>query len=175
MNFLDIILLIPLIWFAYRGFSRGFVIELASLVGLIAGIWGAIHFSFYAADILANNFGMGPKYLPIASFIATFVVVVIIVYIIGKIIEKFIDILALGFFNKLVGLAFGVVKAAFLLSIIILVINSFDRNESVITPGMREGSILYKTIERFAPTVIPRLNVDDIRDVDFGKKNQEVV
>jgi hypothetical protein len=40
---------------------------------------------------------------------------------------------------------------------------------------MREGSILYKTIERFAPTVIPRLNVDDIRDVDFGKKNQEVV
>jgi membrane protein required for colicin V production len=175
MNFLDIILLVPLIWFAYRGFSRGFVIELASLVGLIAGIWGAIHFSFYAADILANNFGMGPKYLPIASFIVTFLVVVIVVYIIGKIIEKFIDILALGFFNKLAGLAFGVVKAAFLLSIVILVINSFDDDRSVITPKMREGSMLYNTIEKFAPSIIPRLNIDDIRDVEFDKKEQEVV
>jgi membrane protein required for colicin V production len=118
---------------------------------------------------------MGPKYLSIASFITTFVAVVVIVYLIGKIIEKFINILALGFFNKLAGLAFGVVKAAFLLSIVILVINSFDDDRSVITPKMREGSMLYNTIEKFAPSIIPRLNIDDIRDVEFDKKEQEVV
>ena len=175
MNFLDIILLVPLIWFAYRGFSRGFVIELASLVALIAGIWAAIHFSFFASDVLANDLGMGPKYLSIASFIVTFIVVVIIVYLIGKIIEKFIDILALGFFNKLAGLAFGVVKAAFLLSIIILVINSFDDDMSVIKPGMREKSMLYDPIEKFAPWIIPRLNIDDIRDIQSYKEVQGVV
>lgn len=175
MNFLDIILLIPLIWFAYRGFSRGFVIELASLIGLVAGIWAALHFSFFAAGFLADNFGIGPKYLPIIAFIVTFVAVVLVVYLIGKIIEKFIDILALGFLNKLAGLAFGVVKAAFLMSIIILVINSFDQNQSVIKPKARDGSLLYKPIEKFAPWIIPRLDVSDIRDIEFDDKAEEVV
>jgi membrane protein required for colicin V production len=167
MNFLDIILLVPLIWFAYRGFSRGFVIELASLVALVAGIWAAIHFSFFASDFLAANFGVGPKYLSIIAFIVTFVAVVLVVYLIGKIIEKFIDILALGFLNKLAGLAFGVFKAAFLMSIIILIINSFDQNQSVITPKNRNGSLLYKPIEKFAPWIIPRLSIDEIRDIEL--------
>ena len=165
MNLLDIILIVPFIWFAYRGFQKGLVIELASLVALILGIWAAIYFSFFAADFLSDNFDIGPRYLPVIAFIITFIVVVMGVYLIGRIIEKFIDILALGLLNKLAGLAFGLVKAAFLLSIIILVINSFDANQSIITPKLRDGSFLYKPVERFAPKIIPRLNVDDVRDI----------
>lgn len=175
MNILDIILIIPLAWFAYRGFTRGFIIELASLVALIAGIWAAIHFSFFAADFLAGNFDMGPKYIPIVAFIITFVAVVVIVYMVGKIIEKFINILALGFLNKLAGLAFGIVKAAFLISVIILIINSFDDDRSVITPKLREGSMLYNPIEQFAPTIIPRLDINDIRELDFDSDRDKIV
>jgi len=175
MNVLDIILAVPIAWFAYRGFTRGLIIELASLVALILGIWIAIHFSFFAGDFLSSNFDIGPKYLSIVAFIVTFIAVVIAVYIIGKIIEKFIDILALGFLNKLTGLAFGIVKAAFLLSVIILIINSFDNNQSVITPKLRDGSMLYKPIERFAPSIIPRLDVDDVRNIEFDSKSVKAV
>ncbi len=175
MNVLDIILAVPLVWFAYRGFTKGLIIELASLVALILGIWVAIHFSFFAGDFLSNNFDIGPKYLSITAFIVTFIAVVIAVYLIGKIIEKFIDILALGFLNKLTGLAFGIVKAAFLLSVIILVINSFDDNQSVITPKLRDGSMLYKPVERFAPSIIPRLDVDDVRNIEFNSKSVKAV
>ena len=56
MNILDIILLIPIAWFAYRGFTRGFIIELVSLIALVAGIFLAIHFSWFAAEFLADHF-----------------------------------------------------------------------------------------------------------------------
>ena len=175
MNILDIILAVPLLWFAYRGFQKGLVIELASLLALILGIWAAIHFSFFAADFLSNNFDIGPKYLPVTAFIITFIGVVLGVILVGKIVEKFINLLALGFLNKLAGLIFGIVKAAFLLSVITLIINSFDDDQSLITPKLREGSLLYKPIERFAPGIIPMLDVDDVRKIDIDTESLQKV
>ena len=89
MNVLDIIFLIPLIWLAYRGFQKGFIIELSSLVALILGIYIAINFSGLTAGWLTDNFEISEKYLTIISFIVTFVVVVFGVFMIGKILEKF--------------------------------------------------------------------------------------
>jgi len=175
MNILDIILAVPLLWFAYRGFQKGLVIELASLVALILGIWVAIHFSFFAANFLTDNFDIGPKYLPVTAFIVTFIVVVLGVILVGKIVEKFINLIALGFLNKLGGLVFGIVKAAFFLSVITLIINSFDDNQSLITPKLKEGSLLYKPIERFAPSIIPMLDVDDVRKIDMDPNSLQSV
>jgi membrane protein required for colicin V production len=45
MNYLDIILAIPLLWGLYKGVSKGIIKELASLVALIVGIYGAVHFA----------------------------------------------------------------------------------------------------------------------------------
>ena len=67
MNIIDIILILPIIWFAYAGFKRGLIIELASLVALILGIYAALYFSFYAENFLENIFNMGPKYRGILS------------------------------------------------------------------------------------------------------------
>jgi len=160
MNFLDIILIIPVIWFLYRGFTKGFIIELASLIALIAGIWVAIHFSFYVGDFLGKHMEIGEKYLGIISFIITFLIVVIVVIIVGKIVERFVDLIALGFLNKLAGAVFGILKAAFIMSIIIFIINSFDDDSSIITPKMREGSLLYKPVESLFPMIIPGINLD---------------
>lgn len=162
MNVLDIILVIPLIWFIYRGFTKGLIIEFASLVGLVLGIWAAINFSYFAADILESYVDLEQKYISIIAFIITFIIVVILIYLIGKILERFINLLALGFLNKLLGAFFGLIKAAFILSIIILIINSFDKNKSIITSKLREGSILYKPIASLVPTIIPKLNLEKL-------------
>ncbi len=41
MNLLDLLLLIPVVWLCIRGFSKGFIIELASLIGMVLGILAA--------------------------------------------------------------------------------------------------------------------------------------
>ena len=47
MNYIDIILAIPLVWAVYRGFTKGFIIEIASLIAMVLGVYGAIHFSYF--------------------------------------------------------------------------------------------------------------------------------
>ena len=165
MNFLDIIFAVFFVWFAYNGFKKGFIIEITSLAALVLGIYVSINFSFYAADFLNNNFEINPKYMSIFSFMITLIVVVFLVYMVGKILEKFIDIIMLGFLNKLAGSAFGIIKAAFILSVLIFIINYFDDNKSIITEKSRNNSLLYEPVSSFAPTIIPKLNLDKLKEI----------
>jgi len=52
MNVLDIILGALLLFGLVRGFMKGLFVEVASLVALIAGVYGAIHFSSFTAILL---------------------------------------------------------------------------------------------------------------------------
>jgi membrane protein required for colicin V production len=169
MNLLDIFIVVPLVWFGYKGARRGLVIELASLAGLILGIYAAIHFSGFTEEFLADTFELTGKYMPIVSFIITLVVVIIVIYLLGKIVEKLIDMVALGFFNKLLGLAFGILKGALLVSVILFIINSFDTNQRFLKPHVKENSLLYEPVEKIVPTIVPWLDLDK-----FRQKKEEI-
>lgn len=149
MNIIDIFLIIPIIWFAYEGFRKGFIIEFATLAALILGIYTALYFSGYAADFLRDNLKMGEKYVPVVAFIITFVIIVFLVYAVGKILERLIDLIALGFLNKLAGSVFGVLKGAVLISIVLLLINQF--NADLISSEKKEKSMFYAPVEGIAP------------------------
>jgi len=169
MNWLDICIIVPLVWFGYKGLRRGLVLELASLIGLILGIYIAIHFSYYTEDFLRDTFNLAGKYMPVVSFIITLVVVILVIYLIGKVIEKLIDLVALGFFNKLLGLIFGLLKGALLVSVLLFVINAFDTNERLIKPHVKENSLLYPPISKIIPTITPWIDLEK-----FRKKAEEV-
>jgi membrane protein required for colicin V production len=167
INVLDIVFLVPLLWFAYRGFQKGFIIELSSLVALILGIYMAINFSYFAAGLLTDNFEIGDNYLNIIAFIITFVAVIFGVFVVGKILEKIINIILLGFINKLAGGVFGIIKAAFLISVVLWIVNSLDPGQNIIKEKSKQESYLYEHVESFAPTIIPKLNLDQIRNIDL--------
>jgi membrane protein required for colicin V production len=160
MNWLDIVLAIPMLWFLYRGFRNGLVIELASLAALILGIYVALHFSFYAEGWLTDNFEISDKYLYIISFALTFIIVALLVFLAGKIIHKLVGIIFLGFLNRLAGGLFGLLKAALVLSVILYFVNGFD--PGLIKIDVKENSVLYDPVESIVPLFIPRLNLDEI-------------
>jgi len=161
MNIIDIIFIIPLAWFTYVGFKKGLIIELFSLVALILGIYAALHFSFYAENFLIANLNINDQYIPIASFIVTFIIVVLLVFVLGKIIEKFINVLALGFLNKLAGSAFGLLKSALIISVVLILINNV--NISLISEERKENSLLYRPVESIAPLLWSKM-----QDLDIG-------
>jgi len=115
MNFIDIIILIPILWGAYKGFTKGFISELSTLVALFLGIWGAIHFASFIANFLIDSFNMSNKYVPIISFAITFILIVIAVHFIAKLLTKLIKAVSLNLINKLAGAAFGILKYQMLL------------------------------------------------------------
>ena len=140
MNILDIILAIPLCYFIYKGWKRGLIFELATLVGVIVGCWAAIHFSAWVADYL-NLQGDGT--LLIAFFI-TFISVVVGSYFLGKAIEGFFKMVKANALNKILGALLGMAKCLCVLSILLNFVLLVDYNHIIITPKIQEESRLYK-------------------------------
>jgi len=164
INLLDIIFLIPLLWFGYNGYKKGLIIEVASLAAFVLGLYFAFYFSDFTAGYLKQFFNMEPKYMAAVSFIATFVGVVIIVLALAKLLEKFINILMLGFLNKLGGALFGMLKGALFLSVVILIINYFDTGRSIIKPRAAKQSIFYEPVQSLAPLLYSKLHLDHFKD-----------
>jgi len=162
MNWLDIVLAIPLLWFMYKGFRNGLIIELASLAALVLGIFIALHFSFYVEGYLQDNFEIADKYLYIISFAITFIIVAVLIFLVGKIIHKLVSIVALGLLNRLAGGVFGLLKAALVLSLILYFLNEFDKDSSIIKEDVKEKSYLYEPIESLVPVITPW--VDRVRE-----------
>lgn len=157
MNYIDIALGIFLAIGVFQGFRRGFLVELASLAGLLLGIYGAIYFSHYAAAFIHKYTSWGEDTVELVAFITTFLVVLILVSMLAKALTKVAGFVALGMLNKLLGALFGLLKTALFASILLLILNSFDRQFSFLTAEKKEASILYKPVESVAPMVLPKL------------------
>ena len=155
MGYLDIILCILLIWGLYNGYTKGLIIQMASLLALILGVYGAIMFSNLTQGILTSNFQIDNKYIPIISFATTFIAIVIAVHFLGKVLEKSINMIALGLFNKLLGAVFGLLKVALLLSALIFVFEGLDKQFSLIPQDAKSKSVLYRPMSKLIPAIVP--------------------
>lgn len=157
MNFIDIVLIVPLAWAAYRGFSKGLIIEVATLVGLIAGIYGGVHFSHFVADWLRNYVEWSDRTLSLASFALTFLLIVALVFLLAKALEKVVNLVAMKLVNKLAGTVFSLLKMTLILSTLLLFFNAFDSRLHLLSKEQREASLLLQPVSVIAPAVVPVL------------------
>jgi len=155
MSILDACIIIPIIWGAYKGFKKGFIIEVFSFLALILGIACSFKFAHLATAYLQDHFDINSLLLPFISFILVFVGVVILVFSIAKLIDKFLKIIALGFVNKCAGGLFSLLKYAFMVSIILWLCSQVN----LINPETKAHSLLYSYVEPFAPRIINSLSL----------------
>ena len=101
MNGIDIIIILPIIFFAWRGFKKGLIIEIFTLLALLVGIYIGINFSDFIADVLRKNVGMTSEYVPVIAFTITFLGVGAMVYFAGVMLEKAVNLAALKMVNKM--------------------------------------------------------------------------
>ena len=79
MNIFDIIIAAFLLFGFVRGIMKGLFIEIASLVALIAGVYGAIHFSYFISDYLKESVSWSQEYISLAAFAGTFIVIIVVI------------------------------------------------------------------------------------------------
>jgi len=173
MNTIDIVFIVLFIWSIYRGYTKGFIIQLATLAGLLLGIYGALRFSDFTAGILAKRMDMNEQTLSILSFALTFLIILVVVILIAKLIEKFTEAIELSLVNKLLGVLLSIVKMAFIISVILVLVNKADNKYNFISNNTKEKSLLYKPLSNFAPILFPYLKFDKIREKFEEKKNEE--
>lgn len=162
MGYLDIILGAFLIFGAVRGFMKGFISQVFGLAALFIGILGAIKFSGWASEKLAILFDTKSETLPLISFLVVLFVLVIVVLLIGKLVDGMVESTKLGILNRIFGSLFSITKIALLLSVLLWTLSFLNSNEGIIPKKTIEESYLYKPIEKFAPTVIPLLRIEEL-------------
>lgn len=152
---IDIIIAVPLLYGLYKGFTRGLIIEIASLVGLILGIYGGVHFSHKTAEVLHQHIDLTGNAMQLASFIVTFLVILGGVFFIAKILEKIVNLVAMKLLNKLGGALFGVLKMGLIISVFLIVVEALDQRWNFIPAEKKESSYLYSPTASIAPVIVP--------------------
>jgi len=157
MAIIDIILSALLLFGLIRGVMKGLFVEIASLGALVAGIYGAIHFSNFAAEFLDSKLDWEEKYINIVAFAITFVIIVLIIALAGKALTKLADFAALGVLNKLLGGVFGALKFGLILSILLIVFDNMNNTIPFADKEDLDDSILYEPVKGLAPLIFPSI------------------
>ena len=169
MNVFDIVIIVFLLFGFVRGIIKGLFIEVASLVALVGGIWGAIHFSYFVGDFLEESVTWSEKKISLAAFAITFVLIIVVVGLLGKFLTKLADLAALGLVNKLLGGIFGFLKVGLILSIVFIFFHRLNATISFVDDQTLEESILYESVKSIAPAIFPSIINND------GDTNKDVI
>jgi membrane protein required for colicin V production len=155
MNLIDIIILIPIVWGAFRGFRNGFLIEMATLVGLVAGIFLALIAADVAGRVMVALVDWNPIPFKFLAFAIVFVLVVVVLKFLAKVIEHMLKAIHLNFINRLAGLLVGALKLALILSIFLIFINYLHPHITILSENAREDSLFLPHIEKLIHYVLP--------------------
>jgi membrane protein required for colicin V production len=153
MAFLDIILGLMLIWGLWKGLKNGLFVEIASIIALIAGIFGAIHFSYIAGNYLSQNMQWNERYISITAFVVTFIAIVAIVHLAGKFLTRIADFAMLGLLNKIAGALFGALKVAVILGALLVFFDRMNNTMNFINDETKKESVLYEPIKEIGELV----------------------
>ena len=120
MSNIDIILGILLSIGIVRGFMKGFVWEVASLLSVFVALWVAIHFSAMAAGSLSEVFSLSMKTNQVISFVIVFLLTFVMVRTTGKMLTKSVS---LGLPNRIAGAVFGMFKWSLIVGTSLMYLN----------------------------------------------------
>tara|TARA_B100001758_G_C18230213_1_gene514938 strand:+ start:86 stop:634 length:549 start_codon:yes stop_codon:yes gene_type:complete len=154
MNYLDIIILIPLLYGLVKGFSNGIIKEIIGLTGLIVGVYIAINFSFYLHPRAAELLKGYAQFVPIISFATLFVFSVLVIRLLGYFLDKITKALALGIISKILGAVFGVLKVLVIFGFLMFFIKEYK----LIDTKTQSDAVLLGPIEDVAGIITPKLN-----------------
>ncbi len=157
MNTLDIIITALLLFGFVRGLMKGLFVEITSIVSLVIGVYGAIHFSHFLGDMLKNSLEWDEKYITLVAFAGTFVVIILIIALAGKILTKIADFASLGILNKILGGIFGIMKIGLILSVVFIFFGKLNDTIPFIKKENLEESVLFNPVKKIAPVIFPSI------------------
>ena len=169
MNYLDIIIVIPLLYGLIKGFSNGLIKEITGLLGLIIGVYVAINFSSYLHPRFSEFLGGYEQFVPIVAFTTLFVVSILVIRLLGYFLDKLTKVLALGIISKILGSIFGFLKIVVIFSFLLVVITEYE----LINTKTQKESVLLKPLQDVAAIITPEINKHKDVFLDKVEKNTE--
>ena len=158
----DIVICLILGFFTFNGFRHGFIEEMARIISLVGGFILASKFHNllipYLQRIETETIRITVAYLGI------FVLSVIVITIVSKILQKFIELVFLGWLNRLLGVLLGLLKGFLIISLIIFIIQAlplkFDE-DNTIRQKLEKESVMYQICNHVKELIILTVPIND--------------
>ncbi len=157
MSGIDIFLGLMLVVGLIKGIRNGFLVELASLVSLLLGIWVAIRFSHLTQSWLEKHGFDNHRWIETLAFVLTLILVIIGTSLLARLLTAVANLTALGIFNTLGGGLFGLLKTLLLLSVLLNLLHKINVGYAVIGKKTFDDAVLYQPVERLAQRVYPTI------------------
>ncbi len=167
MNILDIVLIIPLLYGAWRAFNKGFIMALFTILALLIGLYAACHFSDKFSHFISAQTDSMPEYLPAFSFLILFLLVGACIYFGGKALEQVLKIAQLSLVNKLLGAALGLIKWAYFIGGLLVFIDAVDLKQQFLSKELKSKSIIYPLVNGLIRHSIP-----DVANMELFKHSK---
>lgn len=177
MNFIDIVIFLLLLFAIWRGFKKGFIVELFTLLAVFAGLYGAVHFSDYISVKLRDDAGWEWEYVPVVAYAICFLAVGAMVYFGGRMLEKVIKVVQLSLVNRIAGAVFSVFTMILLIGGVILISDSYDDRSDILSDETKEGSLLYFPVLNTSKVLIPKIEESSlyVRDRFLERTIEKVI
>ncbi len=156
-NYIDLILIIPLLWGIVRGLFKGFIMSIGSIIGLLLAFYLSNTYAPVCSNYLATWFTLSNQLSYVLAYLMIFVVVIVLIFSISLLLEKSIKLVSLGWLNKLIGAIVGFLKYAFICSLLINLVEIVDEKVDIIKQETKETSYLYQPLKKIVPSVMPTI------------------
>jgi membrane protein required for colicin V production len=157
MNWLDIVIAIPLLWGAYQGFKKGIIYMVLMIIGMVLGLYIAFKFSGLIVDMLSKSINASQDLLPYIAFGIVFACIVLLVLALTKFLEAILKAASLTNLNKVAGSLLGMAQWALLVSVLLWLLKSFEPKFYIIPAKIQTESITYTPVLKFSTFITPTL------------------
>ena len=147
---IDIIAFILLLVAAFKGLRKGLIVAVFSFLAFIIGLAAALKLSTAMADYIGENVAVSQRWLPFLAFIVVFLIVVLLIRLGAKLLQGAVQMVMLGWANRIGGLIFFVLIYFFIYSILLF----YATQLNLIKPETIKASVTYDYIAPFGPKVI---------------------
>jgi len=152
MNTLDLVLMVPLLYGAWRGWQKGLLLEIVSLLALFLGVLGALKLHSWGMTVLLPHLNIGlAGVAPYVVFLILLVGLVMGVHMLGKLLKTVLSYTMLGGFDSLGGALMGTAKMLFGLSLFVW---ASQLAGVAVSTGTSGDSILYPVLVKTGPKAI---------------------
>lgn len=143
MNWLDAVILLPLLIGLVRGLMRGLVTELIAILAVILGFIGARMWGHDFSAWIFSQFAWPQPVCDAVAYSLLFIGLAIALNILGKLFTKLLKTIHLGFVNRLLGGIFGALKWAVIVLTLVFIIDCLDRQFHFMKPELKNSSLTY--------------------------------
>ena len=118
-------------------------ITISGILAFALGILGAFKFSNLTSKFFGNLVDWNQKTIQLVCFIALFLIIVYLTSLMAKMITKTLQLIALGWLNRIFGGLFGFIKWSIIISALIMVVNEINTLITVFPNSIFENSKIY--------------------------------